>query len=214
MGDPCMPSSALDYATAGHTIHRLLRDAESPVTSCTLGERLSRYRVVVVPTLYLVSDEDAASIAAATAAGAHVVVTYFSGISDANDHVRLGGYPGAFRDLLGVRVEEFFPLREQRSVALSDGGTGSQWSGTPGPPTRRSSRPTRTGPSPGRPAVTRRDVDAGVAWYLGTLPDDASASALLDTVLHESSVESVVCAPRREWRSCDADPTPAAGCSS
>jgi beta-galactosidase len=40
--------------------------------------------------------------------------------------------------------------------------------------------------------VTRRDVDAGVAWYLGTLPDDASLGSLLDTVLHESGVESVV----------------------
>ena len=35
--------------------------------------------------------------------------------------MRLGGYPGAFRDLLGVRVEEFFPLLEGEAVALSEG---------------------------------------------------------------------------------------------
>jgi beta-galactosidase len=148
MSGPCMPSSALDYATAGHTIHRLLRDRGVTCDVVHPSADLSRYRVVVVPTLYLVSDEDAASIAAAAAAGAHVVVTYFSGISDANDHVRLGGYPGAFRDLLGVRVEEFFPLREQESVALSAAAPARSGARTPGPPTRRSSRPTRTGPSP------------------------------------------------------------------
>ena len=43
-------------------------------------------------------------------AGGHVLVTYFSGIVDEHDHVWLGGYPGALRDLLGVRVEEFAPL--------------------------------------------------------------------------------------------------------
>ena len=192
MSGPCMPSSAIDYATAGHTIHRLLRDRGVTCDVVHPSADLSRYRVVVVPTLYLVSDEDAASIAAATAAGAHVVVTYFSGISDANDHVRLGGYPGAFRDLLGVRVEEFFPLREQESVALSDGGTGSQWSEDARATDAQVVTTYANGPLAGRPAVTRRDVDAGVAWYLGTLPDDASLGSLLDTVLRESGVESVV----------------------
>jgi beta-galactosidase len=192
MSGPCMPSSALDYATAAHTIHRLLRDRGVTCDVVHPSSDLSRYRVVVVPTLYLVSDEDAASIAAAAAAGAHVVVTYFSGISDANDHVRLGGYPGAFRELLGVRVEEFFPLREQESVALSDGGTGSQWSEDARATDAQVVTTYANGPLAGRPAVTRRDVDAGVAWYLGTLPDDASLGSLLDTVLRESGVESVV----------------------
>ena len=39
-----------------------------------------------------------------------------------DDHVRLGGYPGAFRDLLGIRVEEFFPLAADetaRSAAVA-----------------------------------------------------------------------------------------------
>ena len=54
-----------------------------------------------------------------------MLVTYFSGIVDEHDHVRLGGYPGAFRDLLGVRVEEFFPLLDRaRRWPLSDGGSG------------------------------------------------------------------------------------------
>jgi beta-galactosidase len=49
--------------------------------------------------------------------GASLVVSYFSGIVDEHDHVRLGGYPGALREVLGVRVEEFFPLLEGQAVA-------------------------------------------------------------------------------------------------
>ena len=192
MSGPCMPSSAIDYVTAGHTVHRLLRDRGVTCDVVHPSADLSRYRVIVVPTLYLVSDEDAASVAAAAAAGAHVVVTYFSGISDADDHVRLGGYPGAFRDLLGVRVEEFFPLRPDETVALSDGGSGSQWSEDAKVVDAQVVTTYAAGPLSGRPAVTRRSVDAGVAWYLGTLPDDETLGTLLDTVLRESGVEPVV----------------------
>ena len=55
-------------------------------------------------------------------------MTYFSGIVDEHDHIRLGGYPGAFRDLLGIRVEEFTPLREGERVRLDDGSVGDVWS--------------------------------------------------------------------------------------
>ena len=62
-------------------------------------------------------------------AGGHLILTYFSGIVDENDHIRMdpingGGYPGAFLDLLGVRMEEFFPLRPGESVELSSFGSG------------------------------------------------------------------------------------------
>ena len=188
MSGPCMPSSALDYVTAGHTVHRLLRERGVTCDVVHPSTDLSRYRVVVVPTLYLVSDEDATRVADATAAGAHVLVTYFSGISDPDDHVRLGGYPGAFRDLLGVRVEEFFPLRPGETVELTGGGRGGQWSEHARVVDAQVVTSYAGGPLGGRPAVTRRPVGEGTAWYLGTLPDDATLGALLDDVLRESGV--------------------------
>ncbi|MEO7131558.1 MAG: Beta-galactosidase C-terminal domain [Dermatophilaceae bacterium] len=44
------------------------------------------------------------------------------------------------------------------------------------------------GPLAGRPAVTRRDVGDGAAWYLSTLPDDDTLGGLLDDVLLQSGV--------------------------
>jgi len=127
--------------------------------------------------------------------GAHVLVTYFSGISDPDDHVRLGGYPGAFRDLLGVRVEEFFPLRVAETVALSGGGTGREWSEDARVVDAEVVTTYVDGPLTGRPAVTRRALGGGVAWYLGTLPDDASLLALLDRVVAEAGVEPAAVPP-------------------
>ncbi|MBM6403281.1 beta-galactosidase trimerization domain-containing protein [Phycicoccus sp. CSK15P-2] len=45
-----------------------------------------------------------------------------------------------------------------------------------------------SGPLASHPAVTRRPVGSGAAWYLGTLPDDATLGALLDRVLVEAGV--------------------------
>src|SRR4051812_32774752 len=92
------------------------------------GDALDGYRLVIVPVQYLMTDSTAAALTRAAAAGATVLVTYFSGIVDEHDHVRLGGYPGALRDLLGVRVEEFFPLPPDHRVPLSGFGAGSVWS--------------------------------------------------------------------------------------
>ena len=185
---PCMPSSALDYVTAPHRVHRVLRDRGITCDVVHPDADLSTYRVVVVPTLYLVSDAQAAAVRAAAEGGAHVVVTYFSGISDHDDHVRLGGYPGAFRDLLGVRVEELFPLRPGETVALSGGGSGTEWSEDARATDAEVVMTYAGGPLAGRPAVTRRDVGDGVAWYLGTLPDDATLGALLDEVTGAAQV--------------------------
>jgi beta-galactosidase len=54
-------------------------------------------------------------------------VSYFSGIVDANDTVHPGPCPGALRDLLGLTVEEFRPLRAGESVTLDGGGRADLW---------------------------------------------------------------------------------------
>ncbi|MGL5929189.1 MAG: beta-galactosidase, partial [Dermatophilaceae bacterium] len=208
----CMPSGALDPVAAAHTVHRLLRDRGVTCDVVHPDTDLSAYRVVVVPTRSLVSDAQADAVRAAAEGGAQVLVTYFSGISDRDDHVRLDGYPGAFRELLGIRVEEFFPLRDGEHVALSGGGRGTVWSedarvpppsGTtpeagaaPGTGTTAEVLRTYTGgPLAGRPAVTRRPVGDGAAWYLGTLPDDATLTSLLDDVVGAAGVEPLPVAP-------------------
>ena len=61
---PCMPSSAIDYATAAHTVHRLLRDRGRHLRRRAPRRRPVRPTgVVVVPTLYLVSDAQADAVA-------------------------------------------------------------------------------------------------------------------------------------------------------
>ena len=179
---PAMPSGALRYPTTAHAVHRVLRERGITTDVVHPSADLSAYKVVVVPTLYLVSDEHARAVAAAAEAGAQVLVTFFSGISDTDDHVRLGGYPGAFRDLLGVRVEEFFPLLTDQHSELEGGGTGSLWSEDVTAVDAEVLDRYAAGPLTGRPAITRRSTGTGAAWYLSTLLEDPALGSLLDQV--------------------------------
>ena len=67
------------------------------------GADLSPYRVVLAPNLYMARDGVAASLERFVEAGGTLVMSFFSGIADDNDHILLGGYPAPFRKLLGLR---------------------------------------------------------------------------------------------------------------
>lgn len=157
---------------------------------------LSGYDLVLVPTLYLVTDDGAANIAAAAENGATVAITYFSGIVDENDQIRLGGYPGAFRELLGVRTDEFFPLLPGEQVTLDDGTSADVWTERIETTTAEVVRSFTDGPLPGGPAITRNAVGEGAAWYIATRQDAAGTTALLDALLAESGVSPEAEVPR------------------
>ncbi|MBT8226534.1 MAG: beta-galactosidase, partial [Dactylosporangium sp.] len=123
----CQPSIDLRPVGLFEAWHAALRTAGIVVDFAHPEADLSRYRLLLAPALYLVSDAGAANLAAWVATGGTAVIGPFSGVVNEHAQVRLGGYPGAFRDLLGVWVEEHFPLLDGESVALTDGSTGRLW---------------------------------------------------------------------------------------
>ena len=181
------PSGELRYLDAVLRWHRALADLGATADVVHPSADLSGYRLVVVPTLYLVGDPVGPALERFVADGGHVLVTYFSGIVDEADHVRLGGYPGAFRDLLGVRVEEFAPLAPGTTVALDDGSTADLWTEVLELRDAQAVASYVDGPLPGTPAVTRK----GNAWYVATRLDAAATAALADRIAREAGVERV-----------------------
>jgi beta-galactosidase len=159
------------------------------------GGDLSGYRLVVVPNLYLVSDEAAENLRRFVADGGALVVSFFSGVVDTNDHVRLGGYPGAFRELLGLRVEDFEPLAADQQVGLrfADGGDGGAhtWSEMI-TPLGAEVIATFDG---GGPAVLRHTFGQGVAWYVATAPDPEAMRRVLRWAWTEAGVSAAAVVP-------------------
>jgi beta-galactosidase len=174
---------------------------ESNVTAdfAAPGADLSRYRLVLVPNLYLVSDADAEKLAAFVEAGGVLVMSFFSGIVDTNDHIRLGGYPGAFRTLLGLRVDDFYPLAdgETRAISFASGSSarGELWSELIEPEGSGVVATFTDGVLAGRPAVARHHFGRGQAYYLGTRLDPAAMTALLADATRQVGVSPVLDGP-------------------
>ncbi|MEV4214166.1 beta-galactosidase [Micromonospora sp. NPDC049662] len=189
------PSVDVTYADRLNALYGALWRAGVTADIVHPSSDLSGYRLVLAPTLYLVRDADVEALRRFAEAGGTVAVTYFSGIVDENDHIRLGGYPGAFRDLLGVHTEEFFPLREDERVELDDGGAADVWTEWLHADDAEVLASYTDGPLPGVPALTRRPVGAGVAWYVGARLDEPATDRLVARLLDEAGVRPAAQAP-------------------
>jgi len=152
-----------------------------------------------VPNLYLVSDEAAAGLAAFVEAGGTLVMSFFSGIVDPAEHMRLGGYPQPFQDLLGVHVIDFHPLSHGQDIGLQlvDGpmARGEVWSEDirlRGADVLATFSTTQLA---GRPAITRHSAGQGTAFYLGTQPDAKTMTRVLEMAWASAGVEAAATVP-------------------
>lgn len=194
------PSADVKYLDLLRAFHRALFLRGITADFVHPSANLDGYDLILACTLYSVNDADAANIAAAATRGATVLVSYFSGIVDENDAVRLGGYPGAFRDLLGINVEEFHPLPEGGAATIAAAGSGNAgWSGRVWSEhvhlAGAEALATFTEyPLEGVPALTRNATGTGSAWYLATFPDAKALDGIVGTLLEESGVTAPVVA--------------------
>ena len=202
------PSIDVDVIAAVRRWHRMLWARGITADFVPPNADLDTYPVVLLPSLYLCDDAAAGQLSLIPERGGHLVVNYFSGIVDENDHIRLGGYPGAFRAALGIRSQEFSPLpaTDTVGVQLTDelgGGLvrATRWSELLDEPTADGvsvlARFT-DGTYPGGPAVTRATArSGGAAWYLATEPDDDTLAAVLRRVTDLAGVRPML--PLDPW---------------
>lgn len=160
---------------------------------------LSDYRVVLAPNLYLVTDAGAESIRGFVAGGGELLMTFFSGIVDEDEHVRLGGYPEPFRELLGIEIEDFVPFAaDEGNGLLSEAGNTyhcSLWADLIHPREAETLVSFTKGFYAGTPAVTRNRYGRGSAYYVGTRPETAYTEMLVESVCREAGVRPPLAAP-------------------
>ncbi|BAL90984.1 putative beta-galactosidase [Actinoplanes missouriensis 431] len=183
------PTDRLRYRQEALDWYTALLDQGIRADVVPAGGDLERYPMLIAPILHVVPAALAGRLTRYAENGGHLVTTYFSGIVDENDHVWLGGYPGALRDLLGIRVEEFAPLLDGDSVALDNGATGTLWtervdvadSGVEVLARYRDGK---------QAAITRRPVGTGSASYVSTRLGAAGIAPVLPSLLRPAGVAS------------------------
>ena len=127
-----LPSTSIDYPELAHDWYRALWDLGVRVdfvAPSSTAQQLAKYKMVLAPMLYLLDSQAEQELIDYSENGGYLVASYFTGISDEVDAVKLGGYGGKLvRDCLGVFVDEFAPVRVGESVHLSNGMSATEWS--------------------------------------------------------------------------------------
>jgi len=96
----------LDYVETVHHHYAFFYQQHIPVDFISPQEDLTPYKLIVAPVLYMVGEALQKRLEAYVRQGGNLVVTYASGIVNESTNVIPGGYPGAFRELAGIIVEE------------------------------------------------------------------------------------------------------------
>ncbi len=103
-------SDRVNYKWILQQFHRTLYGLNVGVDFVTPDSEYSRYKVVVVPPLYVASDEQLKRLAEYARGGGHVVLTFKSGFTNEYDTVRAAMAPGPLREMAGFHYQEFSTL--------------------------------------------------------------------------------------------------------
>ncbi|MFT4297420.1 MAG: beta-galactosidase [Micropruina sp.] len=182
------------WHTEAYRYHAALHQLELAVDAVALpGSELSRYAVIVAPTLYVASAEQAAALADYVRSGGTLVVGPFSGVVDDCERIHAGGPPGPLRELLGVEVDEQWPLTGTEQVVEFDSGArtvAQDWAewidASPDAEVvaRYDGRPLHD-----RPAITRHRLGEGTAYYVSAGLDLEALTPWLHQVCADAGID-------------------------
>jgi beta-galactosidase len=152
--------------------------------------------MVIAPHLYLVTDTAASNLNAYVQNGGTLLMNYFSGIVDENEHIRLGGYPASFRDMLGLVIEEFVPypagIKNSIKTVAGERFINTFWADVIHLTGAQALAEFEQDYYAGFPAITYNRFGKGSAYYLGTELEPAGLDWLLGRILEQTGIQPVL----------------------
>ncbi len=175
--------------------HQALAEQNIPVNFVHPEGDFSPYKVLIAPLLYQLTSQQAEKLRAFVQAGGTLLMTYFSGITDLNETIWLGGYPALLQDVLGIKVEEwrpFQPAETQRLLAGDETVICRHWADLLHTLTAEVLAVYADDFYAASPALTRNRFGEGTAYYAGTLPEPAWLRGWLGKICAEQGVLPLV----------------------
>ena len=191
---------AIDFQlhTKDYDQQQILLDFYHPLQSITQSvdvieatTPLDGYKLVVAPSLNVITQQLADHLLAYVRSGGHLILGPRSGMKNEYNSLNPQRQPGPLVEALGGRVEQFYAL--DTPVPLGN-GTASIWAeqlSTTSPDTKIA---LRYGNSNGwldnQPAMITRAIGKGSITYLGTLPDPELMQSLMQTAATDANIQS------------------------
>jgi beta-galactosidase len=190
------PSNDLKLIPQIYSYYKPLFERNITVDFIHPESKLLNYKVIIAPNLYLVNEQAAANINHYVENGGNLLMSFFSGIVDENEHIHLGGYPAPFREMLGLVVEEYAPYSETQSNTFCTKDNQrfncSLWSDVIQLKTAQAMATFEQDYYAGSPAVTQNRFGKGTAFYVGTVPDPNGMDWLMETLCQTAGLQPVI----------------------
>jgi beta-galactosidase len=189
------PSNDLKLLPQLYASYKPLFDRNITVDFVHPESDLSLYKLVIAPNLYMVNNRSATNINQYVENGGTLLMSFFTGIVDENEHIRLGGYPAPFREMLGLVVEEYAPYSEtQTNTIRTQDGKKFQctlWSDIIHLKNAESLANFEQDYYAESAAITHNTFGKGNAYYMGTVPERTGMEWLIAIVCKAADIQSV-----------------------
>ncbi|MBC2664209.1 beta-galactosidase [Novosphingobium flavum] len=150
---------------------------------------LAGYKLVVAPSLNVITDDMARRLDAYVRGGGNLVLGPRSGMKDEFNRLNPVRQPGPLASLLGGQVEQFYALDEPIEVGPGKARIWAEMLAVGGPDVEVVLRYGKAnGWLDGKPAVIRRKVGKGTITYVGALVDDAVMHSLIGGAMDAAGV--------------------------
>ena len=186
------PSWEIKYIQQMRDLYIIFHELNIGVDFIHPKEDLSNYKLVLSIAQYLVTEDFSAKVKRYIKAGGHFLTTFFSGIVDEYDRVYLGGYPGAFKEVLGIYVEEFDPMPIGRKSQIKYGETyytTELWEEVIHLQGAETIATFTEGYLMEQPALTKFGYGKGTTYYMGTKLAKDGNMKFIQTILAESKIQ-------------------------
>ena len=177
------PNRDINYLNTVNLYYRAFFERNIPVDILAEDAALDGYKVIVLPMLYMFKPGLGDRIRAFVQNGGTLIATTMCALVDENDHCAFGEYPGPLKKVLGLRIEETDALLQNAENRVSLGGESFRC--TLLCDVIHLEGATALGCFEqefyaGSPAVTVNEYGKGLAYYIGTQPEQALLERVLD----------------------------------
>ncbi|WP_068830113.1 beta-galactosidase [Xanthomonas cerealis] len=188
-------SADFDPVVQMKSFYRPLRQQAQVVDVVSALAPLDGYKLVVAPSLNVLSEAQAQRLKAYVERGGHLVLGPRSAMKNADNGLQPQRQPGPLAELLGGRVQQFYALDRPIPVAGAAGeGSAKIWAEQLQARAAQTEVPLRYGQAngwlDGAPAVLTRRVGKGRISYVGAWLDDATLDRLTGDWLRDAQVRA------------------------
>lgn len=185
----------VDYMTVLHQMHKALYNLNVGTDFVFPDStNFADYKVIVVPPLYVASDDLLSKLSNYVKGGGHVVMAFKSGFTNENDTVHWSRAPGPLREAAGFSYQEFSNLKKPVALKGDPFAAGSDnkvsvWAEFLMPDT---AKPLAYYDHPffGKwPAITRNAYGKGTLTYEGTYLSDGLQEKVLAEVAGLAAID-------------------------